>query len=442
MRFRWKLGVPVRPPVVIATPAPSDMDEVDVAESGPFRTRRYYWRGVVWLLVALGAQAVAAMMTEEVESVYSQFIYYYIARGLSAINKFLPGIAIGEILFVMLVIWFTSWTLWYMRRSWRRESRFFDVLKVFFLQVLWIMSILFPIFLFLWGLNYQRMPLAEVLGFDRRPALAGELESIGLQIVSGVNSNYELARGTREWVGGSTLPITRDALFRSIERAFQQEQLLGDASQGEFSNPKPLILSRLTSWMGVSGFYIAFTGEVTFNEQVPACELPMVLAHHKAHQRGYAREDEANFVAFLTCTNSTEPYVRYSGYLHGLRIFETMAKGNSELFAELLSRVGDGPRRDLRTRAEFWGGAKSTVMGAVARRVFSGYLRANRVPGGIKNFDEDVPLIIGYYLKYPQRQAPATSPEAPPLEPEPIPPQVEPTPTLEPTPSTLLSPQT
>jgi hypothetical protein len=409
------------------------VDEAAVGDSGgPFRTRRHYWRAIVWLLVALGAQAVAALMTEEVESVYSQFFYYYIGRGLSAINKFLPSIAIGEILFVVLVIWFSSWTLWYLRRSWRRESRFFDVLKVFFLQVVWVMSILFPIFLFLWGLNYQRMPLAEVLEFDQRPARTGELESIGLQIVSNVNSNYELARGTHDWMSGSSLPITRDTLFKSIELAFQQEQLLGAASQGEFSNPKPLLLSSLTSLMGVSGFYIAFTGEVTFNDQVPACDLPMVLAHHKAHQRGYAREDEANFVAFLTCTNSTEPYVRYSGYLHGLKIFETMAKGNSELFTQLLERLGDGPRRDMRARAEFWGSAKSTLLGTVARRTFSAYLRSNRVPGGIKNYDEDVALIIGYYLKYPQRQAPVATPEGPRLEPEPTP-EVTPTPQPEPT---------
>ena len=84
MRFRWKLGVPVRPPVVIA--APAEVDEAVAGDSGgPFRTRRHYWRAIVWLLVALGAQAVAALLTEEVESVYSQFFYYYIARWLSAI---------------------------------------------------------------------------------------------------------------------------------------------------------------------------------------------------------------------------------------------------------------------------------------------------------------------------------------------------------------------
>jgi hypothetical protein len=46
------------------------------------------------------------------------------------------------------------------------------------------------------------------------------------------------------------------------------------------------------------------------------------------------------------------------------------------------------------------------MLSAISRRIFSAYLRVNRVHGGVKNFDEDVPLIIGYYLKFPQRQLP------------------------------------
>ncbi|MGE0127068.1 MAG: DUF3810 domain-containing protein [Blastocatellales bacterium] len=378
------------------------MDELATDDGNPFTTRRSYWRGIVWLLIALGVQAVASMMSEEVEAYYSRYIFYYITRWLSAGNKYLQNYAIGEIFFALLVVWFGLWSLWYLRRSWRRESRLFDVLKVFFLQLLWVMSFLFPVFLVLWGLNYQRLPLAETLGFDRRPARAGELESIGLQIVSGVNSNYEQARSGRDGAGGPL--ITRDTLFKSIERAFQSESLLGEASQGAFSNPKPLVLSRLTSLMGVTGFYIPFTGEVTFNEQSPPFDLPMVIAHHKAHQRGYAREDEANFIAYIVCINSTEPFVRYSGYLHGLKVLETLSKGNPDRYADFAARVGEGPQTDLRDRSEFWGNVKNSALSTVARRTFSAYLRANRVHGGVKNYDEDIPLIIGYYLKYPQRQ--------------------------------------
>jgi len=399
MRIPWKLGVPIRPPVFIGT---GDSEDSAADDGNPFTTRSSYWKGTVWLLIALAAQTAASLMSEEVESFYSKFIFYYTTRGLSTVNKFLQNIALGEIFFALIVIWFSLWSLWYLRRSWRRETRLYNVVKVFFLQILWAMGILVPIFLAFWGLNYQRLPLAESLGFDRAPTRAGELESIGLQIVNGVNSNYDLARGSAE----RPAPPARDAIYKVIEQAFQSETLLGDANRGALSDPKPLRLSRLTSWAGVSGFYIPFTGEVTFNANVPAFDLPMVIAHHKAHQRGYAKEDEANFIGYVVCINSTEPYVRYSGYLYGLKVLEVLSKGNVDRYNDLLSRVNDGPRTDLRARSEFWEGTKSPTLSAISRRIFSAYLRVNRVHGGVKNFDEDVPLIIGYYLKFPQRIQP------------------------------------
>jgi hypothetical protein len=389
----------MRPPVFIAT---GDSEDVAAEDGNPFTTRSSYWKGTVWLLIALAGQTAASLMSEEVETFYSQFLFYYTVRALSAANKFVKGVALGEIFFALLVVWFSLWSLWYLRRSWRREARLYNVLKVFFLQILWAMGILVPVFLALWGLNYQRMPLADTLGFDRIPTRAGELESIGLQIVSGVNSNYDLARGTSE----RPSPPARDAIYKVIEQGFQSESLLGEASKGTFSDPKPLRLSRLTSWAGVSGFYIAFTGEVTFNEGVPSFDLPMVIAHHKAHQRGYAREDEANFIGYIVCVNSTDPYVRYSGYLYGLKVLEVLSKGNVDRYNDLLSRVNEGPRANLRERSEFWEKMKNSALSAVSTRIFSAYLRVNRVDGGVKSYDEDVPLIIGYYLKYPQRQLP------------------------------------
>src|SRR5262249_5525809 len=158
----------------------------------PFTTRNSFKKATIWLLIALGAQTFASLMSEEVETVYSQFIFYYITRGLSAVNKYTQSFALGEIFFAILVAWFSLWSLWYLRRSWRRESRIYDVVKVFFLQLFWLAGLLVPLFLGLWGLNYQRLPLAETLKFDRVSTRAGELESIGLQIVTGVNINYEV----------------------------------------------------------------------------------------------------------------------------------------------------------------------------------------------------------------------------------------------------------
>jgi hypothetical protein len=181
---------------------------------------------------------------------------------------------------------------------------------------------------------------------------------------------------------------------------------------------------------------------VAFNADVPAFDLPMVIAHHKAHQRGYAREDEANFIGYIICINSTDPYVKYSGYLYGLKVLEVLSKGNVDRYNDLLSRINEGPKADLRERSAFWERMRSSALSAASRRIFSAYLRANRVPGGVKSLDEDVPLIIGYYLKFPQRQLPsgdqpptagAATPEIPP-EPSPA---AATSPTAERPPSTL-----
>lgn len=394
MRFPWKFDmVPFRPPLIIAS---GDGEGSAEDDGNPFTTRRTYWKGVIWLLIALGAQATASLMSEEVDAYYSQYLFFYTARGLSVVNKYLMSVSLGEILFALLVIWFTSWSLWYLRRSWRRETRPYHVVKVFFLQILWLGSVLVPIFLLFWGLNYQRTPLAETLGFERVPTHVGDLGTIGLQIVNGVNSNYDLARGSNE---SPTAP-SREALYATIENGFKNETLLGEAAKGVFSDPKPLALSRLASWAGVTGFYIPFTGEVTYNSDIPAVELPMAIAHHKAHQRGYAREDEAHFIGYIVCINSTDPYVRYSGYVYGLKVLDALSRGS----VDRSSDINDGPKADLAKRTQFWERMQSPILAALSRRVFSVYLRANRVSGGVKNMNEDVPLIIGYYLKNPQRQ--------------------------------------
>jgi hypothetical protein len=416
----------MRPPVFIGE------EDVAADDGNPFTTRNSYWKGTVWLLIALGAQTAASLMSDEVEAFYSQFLFYYTTRGLSAINKLVKGVALGELFFVLIVIWFTLWSIWYLRRSFRRETRFYNVLKVFFLQILWLTSLLVPLFLALWGLNYQRLPLAETLSFARAPARAGELETIGLQIVSGVNSNYELARGSKDSTEGRKAPPSLEAMYKVVEQGFQNETLLGDAARGVFSDPKPLYLSRLTSWASVTGFYIPFTGEVTINPEVPVFDLPMAIAHHKAHQRGYAREDEANFIGYLVCINSTEPFVRYSGYLYGLKVLDALSKGNVDRHSD----INEGPKADIRERSQFWERMKNPALSALSRRIFSAYLRVNRVSGGIKNYDEDVPLIIGYYLKYPQRQQPGED-QPPNADAAPPETQPEPSPAAERTPSTF-----
>lgn len=208
------MRIPLRPPVVIHHPEPEPppvIEEEVVEEEGSyvFHTRYMLWRAVLWLLIALGIQALASLMPAVVELVYSQTLYYYIARWLTVVNTFF-GFSIGEIFLAFLVLWFTIWTLWYLRRAFRRESRFFDVIKLLFLHLVWTLSILWVVLLLMWGLNYERLPISDTWRLETRPARSDELQNMGAKIANGINTNTSQPPAGGRWAS----PVVRLSPFR------------------------------------------------------------------------------------------------------------------------------------------------------------------------------------------------------------------------------------
>ncbi len=352
------------------------------------------------LLIALILQTVAGLMPAIIEVVYSQLIYYYIARGLSFFNRFV-NFTLGEVLLIALILWFLGWVIWNIRRAVRGDSRPLDVIKLLFLRLTWVFGIVYLVFLFLWGMNFQRLPIAETWDLEVRPTNSGELQAIGARIVEGINQNYKAASEGQDWSRASTLPLTRQRLNQVIEDSFQKTYPLQEASQGGLGPPKPFYLSRLMSILGFSGIYLPFTAEPAINELIPPAELPFTIANQKAHQRGYAREDEANFIAFVICINADDPYVRYSGYMHGVRVLGEIENADAGRYRDL---VAPGPSADLDASRQFWEDGRNPDVRVLSAKVVQAYLRFNGVAGGIVSYDQDVPLIVGYYLKNFRRE--------------------------------------
>jgi hypothetical protein len=71
----------------------------------------------------------------------------------------------------------------------------------------------------------------------------------------------------------------------------------------------------LGNYVGFTGYYNPFTGEAQVNTTVPKFLQPFTASHEVAHQLGYAKEMEANFVGYLAASHSTDTLFRYSVYL-------------------------------------------------------------------------------------------------------------------------------
>ena len=382
-------------------------DPVQVDSPDPTtRRRRLPWRWILPLgliLAGLGLQQVAHLQPEMVEALYSRRAYFYIARAVTQISR--PfSFSLAEVLIVLLPLAGFALIVRQTYQDLKRRVRHRDLLASRTRGLLWFAGLTFALFLVLFGLNYQRLPLTRGLQLTDRAPVAEELESIAIWIIAEINRNYEAARGA-DASTPSRLKLTREELFNAIEMAFQSEPLLADASRGGFAAPKPVYLSRLLSRFGVAGIYVPFTGEPHFNREQPDCEAPFSIAHEKAHQRGYAREDEASFIAFLVCTRAQDPYVRYSGYLSGLKVLAPLQSAvSTERYREITSALSNGPREDLKGSAEFWRRARSPRLGKIADRANNTYLKANSVKSGVRNYGEMVSLIISYYLTYPAKQ--------------------------------------
>ena len=367
------------------------------------RVRRWLWiafrvvRAVVrvagvplgFLLCGVLLQMAAALLPEQTERLYARAIYPHIPAALSRVSGRV-GFSVGEVLTCAVLAAGSAFLVWFCARLYLRRGerlrRAFGALR----HSAWLAAGLLWLFMLAFGLNYQRPLLFDMLGFERRSANAAELEAMGREVVGRVNESYAEAHVDRR---PAPDPEQMKAL---LQESFDAAPDLALLPRGTFAPPKPLFASAFFTRIGLSGIYSPFTGEPNYNADMPDFQLPFTMAHEMAHQRGVARESEANFVAYLVCINSRDPFVRYSGYRNGLGVLGELYRLEPEKARELAKQLGPGFREDSRRAALFW--AKATAA-ALTNRVNDLYLRANRVRQGTADYAASTTLIVGYYLR-------------------------------------------
>ena len=112
---------------------------------------------------------------------------------------------------------------------------------------------------------------------------------------------------------------------------------------GDYTPVKRLGWAGIYSALGKTGVTVSLTGEAAVNPNIPDQGIPFAMAHEMAHRLCIAREDDANFSAFLACAENDDVEYLYSGYFMAYRFCiaalqsvdaaaaETVAAGCSEI---------------------------------------------------------------------------------------------------------------
>lgn len=375
-------------------------------ESPDLEAPRSRWIVAKRALWALAALLMLAPFPEVVERVYVPWVGRPLTGCLAALTGVFPWSLAEwvEGLALVVLVGFIGRAALQVRRGHRSPRQAIALAcPPLVASILWVVVVFYAS----WGLNYARAPAYERLGWESvqldELEDPDELRELVLTISELTRETYVEIHGSED-AGEPTAPPSYLELHEAIEQGYMNAaaQMALSGSYGrEFPPPKPLISSWLFTRLGISGFYFPFTGEANFNHMPPAWNQPMTLAHEKAHQRGVASEDEANFFGFLACLHSEDPHVRYAALMFAERqLLYPLFFQDPEAAIAIYKSSLPGMQRDRQASRAFWLGHDSawTEVGGALNHA---YLRINRVEGGTRSYSMSGRLIVSLNRRFP-----------------------------------------
>lgn len=245
--------------------------------------------------------------------------------------------------------------------------------------------------------NYERLPLASRLGWTVRRHDAVELYRASCYVR---DQAIRVRAGLPEDGDGAMAARADESLSGELGRAFAGWERLG-AEYPELETapvrPKLVLCSNYWSYTGITGMFMPLTAEANVNVDARVDERLAVALHEIAHVAGYAREDEANALAFLAGIHHPDADYRYSGWLLAfVHMSSRLATADRELWLELWEPVSAGIRADIARRNAYWKNFEGPVQ-ETSTRVNDQVLKANRQHDGVQSYGRMVDLVLTWY---------------------------------------------
>lgn len=321
-----------------------------------------------------------------VEKYYSLGIYPYISKAERLLLGWIP-FSVGDILYALGVIFFIRWIYLRFKTSFRNP-------KKWFVEALAVLSFLYGAFHILWGFNYYRLPLhrslniandyttEELINFTKK--LIEKSNAIQYKITADDSLKVEFPNDNHE-IRNKTADGYDFIETKYPELTYEQQSL------------KPSLFSIPLTYMGFNGYLNPFTNEAQINNRLPKFKIPSTASHEVGHQQGFAKENEANFIACLVTMDHPDIYFRYAGHTFALQYcLNELDRRDPKKATSLMNDLNYGVRLNYKAVQKFWEAHKNPFEPFF--KVFYGsYLQVNNQPDGMKSYSYVVALLVNYY---------------------------------------------
>ena len=331
----------------------------------------------------------------------SDFVNIYISGAVRFVLAKISGVlpfSLGETVVCVLPLFIVLMFV-FVIASLKREK--YGRIKRFFALAFAVVSLFYTSFVFTLGMGYHGTTLDKKIGLECKDLTSDELLEVAKWLANKVNAYAPQVQFIDE--GSSVMPYDFKGMNDALNKAYAGTADKYGFVMGFSSRIKPVMNSRFMTKAGLLGVYSYYTGESNVNVDYMDYNLVFTCAHEMSHQRGIAKENEANFMAFLVCTKSDDPYLNYSGYLNMLDyirgpLYTALEKDkNTGAYRSLMNSLDARARRDIGLSDKKTAENQGTVSN-ISNRINDTFIKSNGDKHGTDSYGLVIELLAAYYF--------------------------------------------
>ena len=356
--------------------------------------------GYLWVSLAL-AILVYSFFPDAVSEYFSFGLFQYIGECLRTISG-ATNIPLGEYIYLLLVIILVIKlieSLYVLKNKFNLHSFWPDLLN-FGKKLLMRLVQLYVVFMLLWGLNYRKSSPAQSFQISIDTSYSEvQLDSLSLQLIDQLNL-------TRQKLPDSVIDkLNYKQVFDHTLREYKEIQNSYPFLQLEKPVLKKAHFPTWGDYIGYLAFYQPITGEAIIRADVPLLTLPFTSCHELAHQMGYASEAEANFIAFVVASKTSDPVFKYSmliqlfTYSQSEHLSLIAKTGNFDKWKTIVNRnktLLDAKVIEDRKKIKEFFIQRQHLLVPASTSLYDQFLQWNKQAKGIKSYDEVLLWVLAY----------------------------------------------
>ncbi len=258
------------------------------------------------------------------------------------------------------------------------------------LYLFYLLSTHFIWFYWSWGFNYHRISLGErwsihsLISEDEFLKEVNEqtqlVDSLRLSLVSEMDSFQMASQNLETQIRKLVIDFHHKNGFKAFENVRCRElQIKGS----------------LLIWSS-SGVYLPFIGESQIDGGLHKLSKPFTIAHELCHVMGWTHEGDCNFMAYLICRKSKNPFIRYSGELNYWRyLYANISRTHPDHFMKIknnLSVVLQNYLKEINAANHRY----PEIFPNMREWFYDWFLKKHGIKSGDKSYAEIIRMVINY----------------------------------------------